>query len=156
MSQIGGQCRTVRGRFDCTDNFWTVRRTRVDERNSRGQCATHRSPTYLFGLMLCDRCDAQIHSPYLWVKRRPVKRHAAHAQSAEPGETSLWDAPLQNKPSHPTADCFATGLGAYSTTSTNNLSISAELFVDVARGFNLRRRPERRLRLRAKAQLYSY
>ena len=55
--------RTVRGRCDCADNGWTVHRTRVDENDSRGQCATHRSKTDLFGLMICDWCDAQIHSP---------------------------------------------------------------------------------------------
>ena len=45
-----------------------MRRTRVDANVSRGQCATHRSQTYLFRLMLCVRCDAQLHSPHLWGK----------------------------------------------------------------------------------------
>ena len=30
--------RTVRGRCDCADNGWTVRRTRVDESGSRAVC----------------------------------------------------------------------------------------------------------------------
>ncbi|MCB0085249.1 MAG: hypothetical protein KDE47_30120, partial [Caldilineaceae bacterium] len=46
----------------------TVRRTRVDENDARGQCASHRSPTDLLRLMLCARCDAQFHSTHLWVK----------------------------------------------------------------------------------------
>ena len=54
--------RTIRGHFDCADNVWTVRRTRVDEGDARGQCTTHRSQTDLFRLILYDRCDAQIHS----------------------------------------------------------------------------------------------
>ena len=57
--------RAVRGRCDGADNVWTVRRTWVDWNDSRGQCATHRSPTHLFRLMLYDRCNAQIHSPHL-------------------------------------------------------------------------------------------
>ena len=41
--------RTGRGRFDRTDNVWTVRRTRVDENNSRGQCASHGSMSHAHG-----------------------------------------------------------------------------------------------------------
>ena len=54
--------RTVRNRCDCVDHVWTVRRTRVNENDSRERCATHRSQTYLFRLMLCDWCDVQIHA----------------------------------------------------------------------------------------------
>ena len=63
--------RTVRDRCDCTDNVWTVRRTRVDENDARGQGATHRLQTDLFRLMYCDRCVAHLHSPHLWVKLSP-------------------------------------------------------------------------------------
>ena len=45
-----------------------VRRTRVDANDSRAQCATHRSQTDLFRLLLCDRCVAQIHSAHKWGK----------------------------------------------------------------------------------------
>ena len=72
--------RTVRGHFDCTDNVWTVRRTRVDANDARGQCATHRSQTDLFRLMLCDRCDAQFHSTHLWVKLSHKWRGGVEAQ----------------------------------------------------------------------------
>ena len=44
----------------------TVRRTWVDRDDSRGQCATHWSQTYLFRLILCDRRHARSHSPHLW------------------------------------------------------------------------------------------
>ena len=72
LAASGGQVRrTARGRCDCANDIWTVRRTRVDANDSRGQCATHRSQTDLFGLMLCNRCDALTHSPHLWVMRSP-------------------------------------------------------------------------------------
>ena len=81
LGPSGGQVRrTVRSRCDCADNVGTVRRTRVDENDSRGQCATHRSQTDLFRLMLCDRCDAQFHSPHLWVKPSHTWRRGARGE----------------------------------------------------------------------------
>ena len=66
--------RTVRSRCDCADNVWTERRTRVDANDARGQCATHRSQTYLVSLVLYDRCDAQFYATHLWVSLALRKR----------------------------------------------------------------------------------